>query len=66
MDGDYAAVRFPSSKDGAKDSAKEGLAGGVVGAAEDAGLLLQDCRLMRTDDLQVRSLYLLMELVNLS
>lgn len=48
VDGDYAAVRFPSSKDNKEGSSKEQTA-----TAEDPGQLLQECRLMRTDDLQV-------------
>jgi hypothetical protein len=50
VDGDYAAVRFPTSKEG-KDSNKEA---STTGTAEDANVLLAECRLMRTDDLQVR------------
>jgi len=44
VDGAYAAVRFPSAKD-AKD--------GKESKDEDGASVLQDCRLMRVEDLQV-------------
>lgn len=49
MDGAFAAVRFPN-KDGFKE--KDPVAGTTNN--EDIITLLQDCRLMRRDDLQVR------------
>lgn len=52
VDGAFAAVRFPN-----KDVSKEKEAAAVAAAAgvnsEDIISLLQDCRLMRKDDLQV-------------
>lgn len=44
MDGAYAAVRFPTAKD---------LKEGKEGKEEDGASVLQDCRLMRVEDLQV-------------
>lgn len=49
VDGAYAAVRFPTSKENvAKDKENNANSGG-----DDIVSLLQDCRLMRKDDLQV-------------
>lgn len=52
VDGAYAAVKFPnpSPKEANKD-AKEA-------ATDDPLNLLQDCRLMRKDDLQVRLVHI--------
>lgn len=55
VDGSYAAVRFPNSKEAlnassiSKDVSKDSSTTGV----DDMMSLLQDCRLMRKDDLQV-------------
>ncbi|XP_059478559.1 E3 ubiquitin-protein ligase UBR5 isoform X3 [Neocloeon triangulifer] len=46
VDGDFAAVKFPTTRD--KEIMKESGTG-----SEDAGLLLQDCRLLRIEELQV-------------
>ena len=48
MDGAFAAVRFPS-----KDGFKEKDNAVAANTSEDIISLLQDCRLMRKDDLQV-------------
>lgn len=50
VDGAYAAVRFPSNKDYNGKEAKDL----VSGNNEDPLSLLQDCRLLRKDELQVR------------
>lgn len=64
MDGAYAAVRFPTNKD-PKDvvsainaiatgsTNKDGTPGQSNAQADDCAVLLQDCRLMRKDELQV-------------
>lgn len=44
VDGAYAAVKFPTVKENSGKESKE---------ADDSTSLLQECRLMRTDDLQV-------------
>lgn len=48
VDGAFAAVRFPN-----KDSAKERESSSNCTNGDDIINLLQDCRLMRKDDLQV-------------
>lgn len=48
VDGAYAAVRFPTNSGGAA-----GAAGVKVDQEQDTMSLLQDCRLMRKDELQV-------------
>lgn len=64
VDGAYAAVRFPTNKD-PKDvvsainaiatgsTNKDGTAGPNNVQADDCASILQDCRLMRKDELQV-------------
>ena len=47
VDGPYAAVKFPP-----KDSALQAAAAAAV-SNEEAGVLLQDVRLLRKDELQV-------------
>jgi len=49
VDGAYAAVRFPSNKDYSGKEAKDLVSNGN----EDPASLLQDCRLLRKDELQV-------------
>ena len=49
VDGAYAAVRFPSNKDYSGKEAKDLVSNG----SEDPASLLQDCRLLRKDELQV-------------
>lgn len=51
VDGAYAAVRFPCNKDYNGKEAKDL----VAGNNEDPASLLQDCRLLRKDELQVRN-----------
>ncbi|KAG8228758.1 hypothetical protein J437_LFUL008199 [Ladona fulva] len=48
VDGAYAAVRFPTSKDSTSKDGKDNSF-----SQDDPASLLQDCRLMRKDDLQV-------------
>ena len=58
MDGPYAAVKFPP-----KDSALQAAAAAAV-SNEEAGILLQDVRLLRKDELQVIiSLLLILSLI---
>lgn len=52
VDGAYAAVRFPSNKDYSGKEAKDLVASANSGS-EDPASLLQDCRLLRKDELQV-------------
>ena len=49
VDGAYAAVKFPSNKDYGGKEAKDLVSSGN----EDPASLLQDCRLLRKDELQV-------------
>lgn len=56
VDGAYAAVRFPSNKDYSGKEAKDLVASANSGN-EDPASLLQDCRLLRKDELQVNILY---------
>ena len=51
VDGAYAAVRFPSNKDYCGKEAKD--VNATTGSNEDPASLLQDCRLLRKDELQV-------------
>ena len=51
MDGPYAAVKFPP-----KDSVLQAAAA-VLSSEEASGYLLQDVRLLRKDELQVKSAY---------
>jgi E3 ubiquitin-protein ligase EDD1 len=60
VDGAYAAVRFPSNKDYSGKEAKD-LVVSANSGSEDPASLLQDCRLLRKDELQVSGM-----LVNLS
>ena len=50
VDGAYAAVRFPSNKDYSGKEAKDLVSSN---GSEDPASLLQDCRLLRKDELQV-------------
>ncbi len=52
VDGAYAAVRFPSNKDYSGKEAKD-LVVPANSGSEDPASLLQDCRLLRKDELQV-------------
>ena len=52
VDGAYAAVRFPSNKDYSGKEAKD-LVVSANSGSEDPASLLQDCRLLRKDELQV-------------
>lgn len=52
VDGAYAAVRFPSNKDYSGKEAKD-LVTSANSGTEDPASLLQDCRLLRKDELQV-------------
>lgn len=52
VDGAYAAVRFPSNKDYNGKEAKD-LVVSANSGNEDPASLLQDCRLLRKDELQV-------------
>lgn len=51
VDGAFAAVKFPSTSGGPRGDHREGK------DPDDTMSLLQDCRLMRKDDLQVRKHY---------
>ena len=51
VDGAYAAVRFLSNKDYCGKEAKD--VNATTGSNEDPASLLQDCRLLRKDELQV-------------
>lgn len=54
VDGAYAAVRFPSNKDYSGKEAKDLVAtSSSSSGSEDPAYLLQDCRLLRKDELQV-------------
>ena len=50
VDGAYAAVKFPTSKDGTSQEL------GASTSKEDPSSLLQDCRLLRKDELSVSTL----------
>lgn len=58
VDGAYAAVRFPSNKDYSGKEAKDLVASANSSSTEDPASLLQDCRLLRKDELQA-SLFIL-------
>jgi len=53
VDGAYAAVRFHASKDVCGSSNKDSK--DAASTPDDMMSLLQECRLMRKDDLQVRT-----------
>lgn len=54
VDGAYAAVKFPSTSGGPRGDHRDGK------DPDDTVSLLQDCRLMRKDDLQVSFLIILL------
>ena len=58
VDGAYAAVRFPSMKDYCGKEAKDLVASNSNN--EDPASLLQDCRLLRKDELQVIKSFLVL------
>ena len=56
VDGAYAAVRFPANKDYCGKEAKD-LVNSASSSNEDPASLLQDCRLLRKDELQVLDIF---------
>ena len=62
VDGAYAAVRFPSNKDYCGKEAKD-LVSSANSNSEDPASLLQDCRLLRKDELQVNIFFIIYQSV---